>query len=414
MLTSLSRLSLAFHSQTFIVYLLLQANAITMMTVDDFNTYVASVEASENYHRPLAYALGLRKKRGDVTLEVFYPHINYESAYGTAAVLQDVTDNRGHENGFQVISPDQLSTALQKFEAFRNDGKDHPNIDLLSFLSEARSAKESYHDLDVIVYYLYDKDQPVAGVEEGYFKVQCLSQLLVRPHGINCDGIFGKMHNIAWTNKGPILPRDLAAQKIKWSYAGEELVVSHVDKFPYMVNFHVPEGVRIVAGSKVRLGAHLSSGTTVMPAGFVNFNAGTLGNAMIEGRVSAGVVVGENSDIGGGASIMGTLSGGNKNVISIGKQCLLGANAGTGISLGDGCTVAAGVYITAASKVSLYDKNKQAINIHGDVVADGENVVKGMDLNGRDYMLYLLDSVTGKLVGRPNTKIIALNEKLHA
>ena len=151
-----------------------------------------------------------------------------------------------------------------------------------------------------------------------------------------------------------------------------------------------------------------------MPAGYVNFNAGTLGNAMIEGRVSGGVVVGKNSDIGGGASIMGTLSGGNKNVISIGEKCLLGANAGTGISLGDGCTVAAGAYITAAAKVSLYNGDKQPVDIDGNVVEEGSNVVKGMELNGRSYMLYLQDSNSGKLIARPNTKLIELNESLHA
>ena len=221
------------------------------------------------------------------------------------------------------------------------------------------------------------------------------------------------MNNVAWTNKGPILPEHLATEKLKYSLQGEELVVSHVDKFPYMVNFHVPEGVRIVQGSKVRLGAHLSSGTTVMPAGFINFNAGTLVSAMIEGRVSAGVVVGNKTDIGGGASIMGTLSGGNKNVISIGEQCLLGANAGTGISLGDGCTIAAGVYVTAAAKVSLYNDKKEPVNLAGAVVAEGDNIVKGADLNGKDYLLYIQDSQSGKIIARPNTKVIELNESLH-
>ena len=150
-----------------------------------------------------------------------------------------------------------------------------------------------------------------------------------------------------------------------------------------------------------------------MPAGFVNFNAGTLGSAMIEGRVSAGVVVGNKTDIGGGASIMGTLSGGNKNVISIGEQCLLGANAGTGISLGDGCTIAAGVYVTAAAKVSLYNDNKEPINLEGEVVAEGDNIVKGAELNGKEYILYIQDSQSGKIIARPNTKVIELNETLH-
>ena len=385
-----------------------------MSTIESFKEYVAAVEAKDDYQRPIAFGIGIRKKKEDKTLEVFYPLINWEGSYGTAAVIQDVAGYTGSENGYVTLSADQISNALSKFEAFLDDGKKHPNIDLLVQLKENHKAVEGYAVTDVIAYFLFDKDQGVEGPEEGYFKTQCLSQLHVQPHGINCSGIFSKMINVAWTNKGPVLPEDLAAERIKWTFKGEELVVSHVDKFPYMINFHVPEGVRVVSGSKVRLGAHLSPGTTVMPAGFVNFNAGTLGNAMIEGRVSAGVVVGENSDIGGGASIMGTLSGGNKNVISIGEKCLLGANAGTGISLGDGCTVAAGVYITAAAKVSIYNADKQPVNLEGKVVEEGSNIVKGYELDGKSYMLYLQDSHTGKLVARPNTKLIELNESLHA
>lgn len=385
-----------------------------MSTVESFKAYVASVESRDNYQKPIAFGLGIRKKRADKTLQVFYPLINWESSYGTAAVLQDVTGYSGSNNGHAILDKSQIETALSKFEAFFNDGKSHPNIDLLKQLSDNYTSLDGYADTDVIAYFLFDKDQGVENPEEGYFKTQCLSQLHVKPHGINCSGIFGKMNNVAWTNKGPILPEDLASERLKWTFKGEELIVSHVDKFPYMINFHVPDGVRVVSGAKVRLGAHLSPGTTVMPAGFVNFNAGTLGNAMIEGRVSAGVIVGENSDIGGGASIMGTLSGGNKNVISIGEKCLLGANAGTGISLGDGCTVAAGVYITAAAKVSMYNADKKPVDIDGNVVEEGKNVVKGFELDGKPYMLYLQDSNTGKLVARPNTKLIELNESLHA
>lgn len=384
-----------------------------METIEAFKEYINSVESADQYTRPLAFGIGVRKSKGDKTLEIFFPVINYESSYGTAAVISDVCNHSGNENGYVVLNEEQLKSAISKFQAFEGDGKSHPNIEVLKQVVNTYQAPDTYHSLDVIVYFLYDKDQAVETAEEGYFKIQCLSQLLVKPHGINCSGIFGKMNNIAWTNKGPILPTDLANQKIKWTLLGEELVVSHVDKFPYMVNFHVPEGVRIVSGPKVRLGAHLSSGTTVMPAGYINFNAGTLGNAMVEGRISAGVVVDEDSDIGGGASIMGTLSGGNKNVISIGKKCLLGANAGTGISLGDGCTVAAGVYITAAAKVSLYNQEKKPVDINGTIVSEGKNIVKGMELNGRSYMLYLQDSKTGKLIGRPNTKVIELNESLH-
>jgi 2,3,4,5-tetrahydropyridine-2,6-dicarboxylate N-succinyltransferase len=385
-----------------------------MPSIEDFKGYVSSVESRENYHRPKAFGLGIRKSKGNKTLEVFYPHINFNSGFGTAAVLQDVAGYSGNTNGYQVLSHAQLQSALEKFEAFKNDGQVHANIEVLQGLKDAYTTVQAYYAIDVIVYFLFDKDQPVADVEEGYFKIQCLSQLLVKPHGINVNGIFGIMNNIAWSNKGPILPEDLAQERIKWTFKGEELVVSHVDKFPYMVNFHIPNGVRVVSGSQVRLGAHLSPGTTVMPAGYINFNAGTLGNAMVEGRISGGVVVGENSDLGGGASIMGTLSGGNKNVISIGKKCLLGANSGTGISLGDGCTIAAGVYVTAAAKISLYNADKMPVDIDGNVVSEGQNIVKGEQLDGKPYMLYLLDSLTGRLVARPNTKLIELNESLHA
>jgi len=385
-----------------------------MNTTEDFSNYVGQVEAKSGYQKPVAFAIGLRRRRENTTLDVFYPHINYESSYGTAAVIADVCGKTDFQtNGFVVLSPDQIEAALDNFKPFIGDGNKHDNIEVLTELSHQR-IQNDYSISDIIAYFMYDTSTPVETPEEGYFKTQCISQLRVHPHQINCAGIFGKMNNVAWTNCGPILPEDLAAVKMRATLRGDELVVSHVDKFPYMVNYYIPQGVRVVSGSQVRLGAHLSSGTTVMPAGYVNFNAGTLGSAMIEGRVSGGVVVGNQSDIGGGASIMGTLSGGNKNVISIGENCLLGANAGTGISLGDGCTVAAGVYITAAAKVSLYNKNKQPVDINGDLVTDGENVVKGAELDGRSYMLYYNDSMSGKLIGRPNTKTIELNESLHA
>ena len=194
----------------------------------------------------------------------------------------------------------------------------------------------------------------------------------------------------------------------------QQLMVSHVDKFPYMVNYHIPKGVRIADASRVRLGAYLGEGTTIMPAGFVNFNAGTLGNAMIEGRVSAGVVIGEDSDIGGGASIMGTLSGGNNHVISVGKQCLLGANSGIGISLGDGCTVAAGVYVYAGKKVALFNAKNEPVNTDGQRVESGQNIVKASTLSGSSYRLFIEDSQTGVLICKPNSKIIQLNDALHA
>ena len=256
-------------------------------------------------------------------------------------------------------------------------------------------------------------DEKPASVAEGFLKLQLISNRLVQPHGTVLDGIFGLLHNIAWTNEGPIDLPELAERQIEARLAGRTLSVDCVDKFPKMVDYVVPTGIRIADTSRVRLGAHVGEGTTVMHEGFINFNAGTTGVSMVEGRISAGVVVGNGSDIGGGASIMGTLSGGNKNVISIGDKCLLGANAGTGISLGFGCTIAAGVYVTAAAKVWLYDADKNPVDINGNIVSEGKNIVKGAELNGKEKLLFLLDSTNGHLTCRPNPKTIELNEALH-
>ncbi len=196
---------------------------------------------------------------------------------------------------------------------------------------------------------------PPVDAYDAYLRLHLLSHRLVRPHEANLDGIFGLLANVAWTSHGPVDVEALPAVRLRMRTAGETLAVTSVDKFPRMSDYVVPSGVRIGDADRVRLGAHLADGTTVMHEGFVNFNAGTLGASMVEGRISAGVVVGDGSDIGGGASIMGTLSGGGKQVISVGERCLLGANSGLGISLGDGCVVEAGLYLTAGTRVRLPD-----------------------------------------------------------
>jgi len=384
-----------------------------MSSTENFKQYVQNISSKPSYTKPLGFGLGIRRSKAENTLDVNFPLINWNTAFGTAALLQDISEYNSNSNGFTTISRDQLQTAFDKFASFHKEIEKHPNIVLIKQLLDNYNQPEAYQTIDVVAYFLFDKDSAVETAVEGYFKLQCLSQLHVKPHGLSLEGVFGKLNNIAWTNQGPILPEDLNEERIKSTFSGKELSVSHVDKFPYMVNYHVPNGVRIASGSQVRLGAHTAVGTTVMPAGYVNFNAGTLGNAMIEGRVSAGVVVGHDSDIGGGASIMGTLSGGNKNVISIGNKCLLGANAGTGISLGFGCTIAAGVYVTAAAKVWLYNEKKEPINLNGTVVKEGENIVKGAELNGKDKLLFLLDSTNGHLICKPNPKTIELNTSLH-
>ena len=226
-----------------------------------------------------------------------------------------------------------------------------------------------------------DTDTAPSSAIDVYLRLHLLSHRLAKPRTLNLDGAFGLLSNVAWTNIGPILPESI--DQVRWEErrSGRLLNVHGLDKFPRMTDYVVPSGVRIADANRVRLGAHLSTGTTVMHEGFCNFNAGTLGASMVEGRISAGVVVGDGSDIGGGASIMGTLSGGGKEVVSIGERCLLGANAGIGISLGDECIVEAGLYVTGGSLVTL---------------PDGE-VVKGRTLSGASGLLFRRNSVTGAI-----------------
>ncbi|MFI7704805.1 2,3,4,5-tetrahydropyridine-2,6-dicarboxylate N-succinyltransferase [Nonomuraea sp. NPDC049480] len=231
-----------------------------------------------------------------------------------------------------------------------------------------------------------------------YLRLHLLSARLIRPHGANLDGVFGLLANVVWTSFGPCPVPDFEQTRLRLRSRGA-VTVYGVDKFPRMVDYVLPAGVRIADADRVRLGAHLAGGTTVMHEGFVNFNAGTLGSSMIEGRVSAGVVVGDGSDVGGGASIMGTLSGGGKQVISIGERCLLGANAGIGISLGDDCVVEAGLYVTAGTKVALPDGT----------------VVKAAELSGANGILLRRNSQSGAVEAVPRGGTgIELNAALHA
>ncbi len=243
-----------------------------------------------------------------------------------------------------------------------------------------------------------DPELPPADPADAYLRLHLLSNRVFRPHEINVEGIFGALNNVVWTNIGPCRVDDFAAVKMDYAGMGGHLTVHGVDKFPRMTDYVIPSGVRIADANRVRLGAYLGEGTTVMHEGFVNFNAGTLGASMVEGRISAGVVVGDGSDIGGGASIMGTLSGGGSEVISIGEACLLGANSGLGISLGDNCIVEAGLYLTAGTVVRLPD----------------ETTAKGRELSGVSNMLFRRNSLTGAVEALPKSGSWGgLNAALH-
>ena len=242
-----------------------------------------------------------------------------------------------------------------------------------------------------------------ASTEDVWLRLHLLSARLVTPHSISMDGVFGLLTNVVWTSAGPCAVEGFELTRARLRAAGQHVTVHGVDKFPRMVDYVLPSGVRIADADRVRLGAHLASGTTVMHEGFVNYNAGTLGTSMVEGRISAGVVVGDGSDVGGGASIMGTLSGGGTETISLGERCLLGANSGIGISLGNDCVVEAGCYVTAGTKVTITDM-------------DGKpQVVKARDLSGADNVLFRRNSVTGAIEAVPwQREGIALNAALHA
>jgi 2,3,4,5-tetrahydropyridine-2-carboxylate N-succinyltransferase len=247
-----------------------------------------------------------------------------------------------------------------------------------------------------------DLDEPIEDVVSAYLKLHLISYRFVLPNSINLVGLFNALPNVAWTNKGPISIDEIDQELLNSKYSKNDLFIRSLDKFPQLVDYIIPKNVRIADASRVRLGAYLSPGTTIMHEGFVNFNAGTLGKAMIEGRISAGVVVGDNSDLGGGCSTMGTLSGGNNIKISIGENCLIGANAGVGIPLGDNCTIEAGLYITAGTKIEVYDEN-------GEI----DGVLKGSELSNCSNLVFLRNSQNGKVIAKVNQKFINLNSQLH-
>jgi 2,3,4,5-tetrahydropyridine-2-carboxylate N-succinyltransferase len=299
--------------------------------------------------------------------------------------------------GFGIASTTNSGEVLDVWFDSLGIGKLAENIgpDLSQFtgIDPIREVTKSQVSIEI------DLDSPPKDVADAFLRLQLLSHRIVKPHGQSLDGIFGILNNVVWTSAGPCAVSTFSSVGPKLRAKYGTLTVFAVDKFPRMVDYVVPEGVRIADADRVRLGAHLASGTTVMHEGFVNFNAGTLGKSMVEGRISAGVVVGDGSDIGGGASIMGTLSGGGKQIISIGERCLLGANAGLGISLGNDCVIESGTYITAGSKITLPDGS----------------VVKASELSGANNLLFRRNSKSGALEALPKTGSWGgLNSVLHA
>ena len=335
----------------------------------------------------MAFGVGTRDSQNQ-WLEVYYPLPLHQP---TPALVQAVAAVVHYPGGNQALTPDaaQVRKLAEDLESV-----DAAQAELLRKLSGSKRP---------VVITLLESDTKPESVPEVYLKLHLLSHRLLKPHAQNLDGMFGVLPNVAWTSQGAIAIADLPAEQLDARLRGETLEVNSVDKFPKMTDYVVPSGVRIADTARVRLGAYIGEGTTFMHEGFCNFNAGTEGPAMIEGRISAGVFVSANSDLGGGCSILGTLSGGGKEVISVGQNCLIGANAGLGIPLGDRCTIEAGLYVTAGTKVTLIDKSgKEA------------GVCKARELAGRNDMLFRRNSVTGRVECLSNNAEIELNTALHS
>jgi 2,3,4,5-tetrahydropyridine-2-carboxylate N-succinyltransferase len=331
--------------------------------------------------------VGTRSSAGE-WLEVYY---NAPLLGADDKLIEAVAGVVGYAGGNQAIDID-AATLKQLEAAFLSVGAEDQAL-----ITEVLEGSQQ-----PIVLCILERDEGPTSTAEVYLKLSLLSHRLVKPHGLNLTGMFGLLPNVAWTNEGAVALEDLPRRQLEARAQGRVLDVQSVDKFPKMANYAVPSGVRIGDTSRIRLGAHVGEGTTVMHEGFINFNAGTLGVSMVEGRISAGVVVGNGSDVGGGASTMGTLSGGNNVVISVGENCLLGANSGLGIPLGDRCTIEAGLYVTGGSKVTLLDDQNNEVE-----------VVKAAELAGKPDLLFRRNSQNGRIEVKTNKSAIELNEELH-
>ncbi len=370
-----------------------------MTTVEEFAAHVAVIQARPGFQKPAAFAVGVAtvSPSGKV-LDTSYPTVNWEENHRSAAVFADVV---GHTAGTATyrLTDSQLYDILATFSPFNGDGKVHANIDATRAARTMAKLPVGLSGTRVpVVAFIGDLNDKPVDAHDVYLRLHLLSHRRVMPHGVSLDGAFGLLNNVVWTNLGPFDPDGFDLRRMELRALGHEVRVHSVDKFPRMTDYVIPSGVRIADADRVRLGAYLAEGTTVMHEGFCNFNAGTLGTSMVEGRISAGVVVGNGSDVGGGASIMGSLSGGGKEVISVGERCLLGANSGLGISLGDDCIVEAGCYITAGTKVLLPDKS----------------VVRARELNGAFNLLFRRNSQTGAVEAVANKAAwTGLNSALH-
>jgi 2,3,4,5-tetrahydropyridine-2-carboxylate N-succinyltransferase len=334
----------------------------------------------------------------DEILDVRYDIIKFqdESVEGPTPRSTDVFGLNQIQTTYQDLEADYNRTLNNSKQEMRQWYWDNLAGGTGNMGGPGKRMPDSFMEDKECIIHKIDKDESIKNIKDAYLKLYLLSQKWVEPNSLNLEGIFKALPNVAWTNNGPMNPEEVQSAPYEYTY------VRSVDKFPCLTDYVIPKGVRIADASRVRLGAYLSEGTTVMHEGFVNFNAGTLGPTMIEGRISAGVVVGKNSDLGGGCSTMGTLSGGNDVKISVGEDCLLGANSGLGIPLGDRCIIEAGLYLTGGTKVEVLDRDSKVIHI-----------VKASELSSKPDLLFIRNSLSGAVQCKPNKSDVVLNDKLH-
>ncbi|ECQ8136650.1 tetrahydrodipicolinate N-succinyltransferase N-terminal domain-containing protein [Campylobacter upsaliensis] len=383
-------------------------------TKEDFLLLVKQIEQKANYKKPYAFGIA-RLDRGQLNknkiLQANFALINYEQNYASAAIMLEAFARRGVELDFsksefvELLKLEDIDFALSCFKPFLEE-EGHKNIDLLKII------KDKFKDDEFAFVCLFDDKEPLS-VESVYLKLYLLSSKKVPLRGLNLNGAFGLLHNVAWSEDKPIELEYLRENEMRLKMSRQYPKIDFVDKFPRFLAHIIPEdNTRILESSKVRMGAALAAGTTIMPgASYVNFNAGTTGACMVEGRISSSAIVGEGSDIGGGASILGVLSGTSGNAISVGKACLLGANSVTGIPLGDNCIIDAGIAVLEGTKFLLKDKEElQKVNLGFDF---NKEIYKGIELKNLNALHFRQDSISGAMIVGFNKKAITLNAALH-
>ena len=393
----------------------------TIKSVDEFKDLVASVEAQEGYRKPIAFGIARvdrGQKNADKILQANFAVVNWNENFGSAAVFIKALQEAGVEVDFSrsefvtTIDDRFVSNAMAAFAPFLAEatGDAHKNVQVIKVLNELGDIARDY-----TITFLFEDEAPKS-VEAVYIKLYALSLGKAKLRGVNLNGAFGILTNVAWVGNKPYELDYLREHEIEMKLKGTFPNIDSVDKFPRYLQHIIPaDNTRILDASKVRMGAQLAPGTTVMPgASYINFNAGTLGPVMVEGRISSSAIVGSGSDVGGGASILGVLSGTDGNPISIGENTLLGANSVTGLPLGDGCIVDAGVTVLAGTKIKISKEQLEKIKeANPEAKLDDKEYFKGAELANLNGIHYRQDSTTGEMIARRSTREVKLNEELH-